>query len=60
MSYLYSRHPPARLPSHAASFQLPLLGGGTLRIELLTTPDPIRKPHACVLTELQNRVKLGE
>ncbi|KAN0107393.1 Mediator complex subunit MED14 domain containing protein [Russula decolorans] len=53
------RHPPARPPSYAASFQLPLLGG-TLRIELLTTPDPIRKPHARVLTELQDRAKLGE
>jgi hypothetical protein len=61
MSYLCSRHPPARLPSHAASFQLPLLGGGgTLRIELLTMPDPIRKPHACLLTGLQDRAKLGE
>ncbi|KAF8482456.1 MED14-domain-containing protein [Russula ochroleuca] len=53
------RHPPARPPPHAAGFQLPLLGG-TLRIELLTTPDPIRKPHARVLTELQDRAKLGE
>jgi hypothetical protein len=52
ISYLCSRHPPACPPSHAASFQLPLLGGGTLRIKLLTTPDPIRKPHARVLTEL--------
>jgi len=59
MSCLCSRHPPARPPYHAASFQLPLLGG-TLRIELLTTPDPIRKPHARVLTELQDRAKLGE
>ena len=59
MSCLCSRHPSARPPSHAASFQLPLLGG-TLRIELLTTPDPIRKPHARVLTELQDRAKLGE
>lgn len=59
MSYLRSRHPPARPPPHAASFQLPLLGG-TLRIELLTTPDPIRKPNARVLTELQDRAKLGE
>ncbi|KAI0273942.1 mediator complex subunit MED14-domain-containing protein [Russula aff. rugulosa BPL654] len=53
------RHPPARPPSHAPSVQLPVLGG-TLRIELLTTPDPIRKPHARVLTELQDRAKLGE
>jgi mediator of RNA polymerase II transcription subunit 14 len=59
MSYLCSRHPPARPPSHAPSVQLPLLGG-TLRIELLTTPDPIRKPHARALTELQDRAKLGE
>jgi mediator of RNA polymerase II transcription subunit 14 len=57
MSYLCSRHPPARPPPHAAS--IPLLGG-TLGIELLTTPDPIRKPHARVLTELQDRAKLGE
>jgi hypothetical protein len=27
---------------------------------LLTTPDPIRKPHARVLTGLQDRAKLGE
>ena len=27
---------------------------------MLTTPDPIRKPHARVLTELQDRAKLGE
>jgi mediator of RNA polymerase II transcription subunit 14 len=59
MPHLCSRHPPARQPPHAASFQLPLLGG-TLRIELLTTPDPIRKPNARVLTELQDRAKLGE
>lgn len=58
MSYLCSRHPPARPSSHAASFQLLL--GGTLRIELLTTPDPIRKHHARVITELQDRAKLGE
>lgn len=54
-----SRQPPARPPPHAAGFPLPLLGG-TLRIELLTTPDPIRKPHARVLAELQDRAKLGE
>jgi hypothetical protein len=60
MSYLCSRHPLTRPPSHAASFQLPLLGGGTLRIELLTMSDPIRTPHARVLTELQDRAKLGE
>ena len=59
MSFICSRHPSARPPSHAASFQLPLLGG-TLRIELLTTPDPFRKPHGRILTELQDRAKLGE
>jgi mediator of RNA polymerase II transcription subunit 14 len=53
-----SRQPPARPLSHAASFQLPLLGG-TLRIELRATPDPVSKPHARVLTELQDRSKLG-
>ncbi|KAI9510089.1 mediator complex subunit MED14-domain-containing protein [Russula earlei] len=52
------RQPPARPPPHHASFQLPLLGG-TLRIELRTTSDPIRKPHASVLTELRDRTKLG-
>ncbi|KAH9963764.1 mediator complex subunit MED14-domain-containing protein [Russula dissimulans] len=52
------RHPPARPPPHPGSFQLPLLGG-TLRIELRTTSDPIRKPHARVVTELQDRAKLG-
>ena len=59
MPHLCSRHPPARQPPHAASFQLSLLGG-TFRIELLTTPDPIRQPNARVLTELQDRAKLGE
>ncbi len=53
-----SRQTPARPIPHAASFQLPLLGG-TLRIELRATPDPIRNPHARVLTELQDRAKLG-
>ena len=52
-----SRQPPARAP-HATSSQLPLLGGN-LRIELRATPDPIRKPHARILTELQDRSKLG-
>jgi hypothetical protein len=56
----FPRHPLARPPSHAVSFQLPLLGGGTLRIELLTTPDPICKPHARVLAELQDCAKLGK
>lgn len=55
--------PPSRQPStrplpHASSSQLPLLGG-TLRIELRTSPDPIRKPRARVLMELQDRAKLG-
>jgi mediator of RNA polymerase II transcription subunit 14 len=53
-----SRQPPTRTLPHAANFQLPLLGG-TLRIELRTTPDPIRKPRARVLMELQDRAKLG-
>ena len=53
-----SRQPPARPLPHAASLQLPLLGG-TLRIELRATPDPVRKSHARVLMELQDRSKLG-
>ena len=53
-----SRQPPTRPLPYAASFQLPLLGG-TLTIELRTTPDPIRKPRARVLMELQDRAKLG-
>jgi hypothetical protein len=53
-----SRQPSPRPPPHAANFQISLLGG-TLRIELRATSDPIRKPHARVLTELQDRSKLG-
>ncbi|KAI0296496.1 mediator complex subunit MED14-domain-containing protein [Multifurca ochricompacta] len=52
------RQLPARPPPLAARFQLPLLGG-TLKIELQSTPHPIRKPHARVLAELQDRAKLG-
>ena len=53
-----SRQPPTRPLPHAASSQLPPLGG-TLRIELRTSPDPIRKPRGRVLMELQDRAKLG-
>ncbi|KAI0248188.1 mediator complex subunit MED14-domain-containing protein [Lactifluus subvellereus] len=42
----------------AGRFQLPSLGG-TLKIELQTTPGPIRKPRARVLAELQDGAKLG-
>ncbi|KAI9442706.1 MED14-domain-containing protein [Lactarius indigo] len=52
------RQPPPRPPPPAARFQLPLLGG-TLKIELRTTTDPIRGPRARVLAELQDRAKLN-
>ncbi|KAH9170124.1 MED14-domain-containing protein [Lactarius sanguifluus] len=52
------RQPPPRPPPPAARFQLPLLGG-TLKIELRTTTNPIRGPRARVLAELQDRAKLN-
>lgn len=33
--------------------------GGTLKIELRTTPDPTRAPRARVLADLQDRAKLN-
>lgn len=56
MSLPLSRQTLTRPP--AGRFQLPSLGG-TLKIELQTTPGPIRKPRARVLAELQDRAKLG-
>ena len=58
MLFWHSRQPPPRPPPPAARFQLPLLGG-TVKIELRSTPDPIRGPRACVLSELQDRAKLN-
>ncbi|KAI0258685.1 MED14-domain-containing protein [Gloeopeniophorella convolvens] len=52
------RQPPARPPPPAARFQLPLLGG-IFKIELRSTPNPIRKPRSRVLAELQDSAKLG-
>jgi mediator of RNA polymerase II transcription subunit 14 len=57
MLFWYSRQPPPR-PPPPSRFQLPLLGG-TLKIELRTTPDPIRGPRARVLAELRDRAKLN-
>lgn len=58
MLFWHSRQPPPRPPPPAARFQLPLLGG-TVKIELRSTPDLIRGPRACVLSELQDRAKLN-